>query len=519
MEKTYESYSQIKNFNDVVACRNPYFIYLYASSHSRYRKDAVENILIGIGEIEWIYKLARDVEGVNIEHLQDAIIDIINNRVEQKKYVYTFYTLKNDVKEKKQTDGEWLALFQKDIENTDYYRIEDTIINTKDPRAIFTLAKNNPEKATRLVPAIVDTHSAKYIYLFARNIKNICNNKPMLNTLQDAIISSDDGNYIALFAKYIKNADIPKLEQSILNCNNGYCFAFIDEVSGINYERMLDFALDKLIIYMKNIYINKQYFCYEVIIKLISKIENIEVDNLLKLIDRESYTHPIINIANHMIENNYKSTLIDKLIRALGSLNFDDSFKGFTKKTKSVTEYVYLKNDKCLKEIAEFVSNLDDRQQKIFEKSVLENMKASPRLIYYTALSVENANMMKIQREMCKRFGISSYKNSLSETDFEEFLKIDKVDLNHIKDYAIELKNPRLICFLANNHKEYFEELQQCVISSHNIELVYEFTTKVSNADLSTMKEAQKFCPITEENKALHKKLKSNLNYIPKLNK
>ena len=207
----------------VINMKDVKYIYYFA----RYIKGAnilkLEDATTKTGRLQYIYKFASEVKGANILKLEDALI---TNFYYFYHYNFKAYDYSNYV-----FYYQYLIDFAS-IPGADILKLEDVAIKTKGIRCIYSFAHhvkgaNILKLEDALIEAIDDYYDIiKYVIKFA-NIKNAD-----ISKLEDAVIKKGTPRGIYSFAKEVKGANILKLEDGLINT---LC-PFLD------YDRIIEFA-------------------------------------------------------------------------------------------------------------------------------------------------------------------------------------------------------------------------------------------------------------------------------------
>ena len=93
-KKIYEFAKDIKGVNikklenALIYTQDAYYIYCFAKDIKGANIKKLQNAICQTGDAEYIYKFARDIEGANIEKLKQALKNTKNNLKPQKKKKY-----------------------------------------------------------------------------------------------------------------------------------------------------------------------------------------------------------------------------------------------------------------------------------------------------------------------------------------------------------------------------------------------------------------------------------------------
>ena len=164
-------------FDAVIEYKNPEYIYLFARDIEGANIQKLEDEIIQIDRVRYIYNFARYVKGANIPRLEDAMCKSQDANIEKAHYIYLF------------------AGYIKDA-NID-----------------------------KLCDAICETQDFWPIFSFARDI-----NGANIEKLEDAVIQFGLANGVETFARYVKGANIEKLEQAKKSIEK------IEEIKGIKID-------------------------------------------------------------------------------------------------------------------------------------------------------------------------------------------------------------------------------------------------------------------------------------------
>ena len=154
------------------------------------------------------------------------------------KYFINYIGLKNlENKVIKTKNARYIYLFAIDVKEVNIEKLENEIIETKSARYIYLFAKDvKGSNIEKLENAIIETKNARYIYEFALYIKGA-----NIEKLENAIIETKNARYIYEFALYIKGANIEKLENAIIETKNvEYIYLFARDIKGVNLYKFLN---------------------------------------------------------------------------------------------------------------------------------------------------------------------------------------------------------------------------------------------------------------------------------------
>ena len=233
----------------VINMKDVKYIYYFA----RYIKGAnilkLEDVAIKTKVIRCIYSFAHHVKGANILKLEDALIEAIDDYYDIIKYVIKFANIKNadiskleDAVIKKGTPR-GIYSFAKEVKGANILKLEDGLINTLCPfldyDRIIEFASIPGADIKKLEKAILDMNTneynkSNYLIKFANisgaNIEN----------LENAVIETQAAECIYSFAKEVKGANISKLEDAVIkyDLDGRYIKWFIDDIEGANIRKL-----------------------------------------------------------------------------------------------------------------------------------------------------------------------------------------------------------------------------------------------------------------------------------------
>ena len=125
-----------KNLKDAINQQDPFYVFYYSQNRKTRQLDEIADVLIKIGDPEWIYKFAlTHYNIVDLKKIEDALINIA-------------VTSRNDhtaTQLNKHSPYEWLYLFAMDIEKANKKEIQKIICHAYDAKTIFYFAKDIPE--------------------------------------------------------------------------------------------------------------------------------------------------------------------------------------------------------------------------------------------------------------------------------------------------------------------------------------------------------------------------------------
>ena len=189
-----------KNVEHIYEEEVEYIIY-FALNIEGANIEKLENAIIELKNARDIYKFARVVKGANIEKLENAIIETVTKNVE---HIY-------------EKEVDYIIYFARDVKGANIEKLENAIIETKKPF---------------------------YIYFFALNIEGA-----NIEKLENAIIATKLVKFMQEFALNVKGANIEKLKNAIIETNDSSLMSLMCEVLGVNVnkEKMTDVEIHKVL--------------------------------------------------------------------------------------------------------------------------------------------------------------------------------------------------------------------------------------------------------------------------------
>ena len=452
--------------DEIINTRKLKYIYKYACDIKDADIKKIEDAVIKSKNAKYIYLFAKNVSGADIDRLTIAILD-----TEDAQYMYLFAkAIDTDKKilEDAVADtlhAKYIYLFTRDIKGVNVAFMQDMIIETDnikykcefarnidcditkfeydaidslDGYYIYTIASIKEYDTKELSYAIKKTKNAKYIYLFAKNIKYA---NPV--TLGDAVIRTNDPEYMYLYARDIHGADIGYFETMIFKPKNiEYIYKFFKEVPGVDVEE----AIKKIKMYNLDPE-NKYLPLLEKSSKPISEAKYCEDFDMDEYIDGLLETRDIEKL--YIAAKRYKKRL-DEIINAI----------------------IEARNPKYICKLAYTMKWLD---KKMLENIIIEI--GDPEYIYKFALNVSGANIKKLGNEVLK---------ALNPLYIYLFAKnIHGVDLNLFINALIEIGNPEYLYLAAINiYNIDIKIIEENILKIGNMEWIYKFFRDMPNADI-----------------------------------
>lgn len=233
-------------------------------------KDEIFNFSLNSSDFDVIYYVARYINGIDINKLEDKVIKI--------------------------GTGEDICKFAKDVNGVNVGRLEDKIIDLNNAKYICLFAQYMEEKGAnfeRLENKIIEIGDGADICRFAR-----CTFGADLKRLEDKIIEIGEGQYICEFASSANDADMDRLADAIIKTKDNYLITYFaikpnapvskllnavinsDDYDGINFairmfgDRYTEKFVD-LISIMEN-----PYTIYNFVEKYNSKLDKLSLEKL-----------------------------------------------------------------------------------------------------------------------------------------------------------------------------------------------------------------------------------------------
>lgn len=200
--------------------------------------ESLEDELIKKRDYHTIYKLAINNKKANVKKLEQCIL-----RSNNAKSIYRFASLVEDANIPlleeaiiKTNSLKYMSKFMQTIENANKDKIleaimkSDNILVDKLETLLEIALSSDDIFKNKIEKYIINSNSAKYIYLYAYKIKDAS-----ISLLEDKMIELNNITYLCYFALYVKNADIYKIENHIRNSK-------IDDIKIVIelYETLLD---------------------------------------------------------------------------------------------------------------------------------------------------------------------------------------------------------------------------------------------------------------------------------------
>ena len=170
-----------------------------------------EDAIIESGDLDYIFRFAKEIDGADISKLQDAILE----------------------------SGalDYIIEFARKIDGANIKKVEDAVINSGSASFICLLATLEGVDINRLLKSLVNVECRVSIIVEIVKNNNVKLDSETIEDLENIVIENGNMWDIIKFASYCDGANIVKLENIILDSNDpSYMCGFIRSVKGANKE-------------------------------------------------------------------------------------------------------------------------------------------------------------------------------------------------------------------------------------------------------------------------------------------
>ena len=394
----------------------------------------LEDALIDTANGEFIYKYRKDI--IEIVKRLEKIVK--KNNIKNKE----INSLIDELKKDDLTDviiethnPKYIYKYARDIKDANVARLEKEIIRCRNPKYIYMFAKDvGGADISKLLSAILDIGNVKYMYLFAKYID------VDTKIFEELIEYSKSPEFIYLFAKNIENMNISVLEDAILETKNiKYKLAFAKNID-CDFERFEYDAIESG---------NPEYI-YK--LALYKKYNTKELEYAIKRTSNPEY----IYLFAKNIRNANPKTLGDAVVRT------------------NSAEYMYLFAVNIAGADTEYIGNMIFRTKEIewiykftcdvFGVNIydmidrIKKLNLDPKYEYITLL-VEKFLLTK--------------DTQVKET--KTIVPIEKVDIDEYINELLKTKDAKKLFDAARKYKHRLFEIGSAILKLGNPEYIYKF--------------------------------------------
>jgi len=195
--------------NEIIESGDTSFAYFFATEFRYYKPHRMQKVILDEKDPKYAFLFAQTVQNCDIKALQSVIVD--SRKI---KYITKFacFVKQADLKPLesiilKSKNVKYAHMYLKHVKSANVEKFKEVILASKKPRYLFELAKHtkNLNDLAAIEDLIIEATSFTYMRLMAEKVK-LAN----VDKLEQAVLDTENGPEIKKFAKYVRRSKMKK---------------------------------------------------------------------------------------------------------------------------------------------------------------------------------------------------------------------------------------------------------------------------------------------------------------------